>query len=316
MPQLPTKYTINKEDSYKFNKNIFSNYYPGFSLVEMLVVIAITIILFAVTGSAFTGIRNSIALNEDVRLIAQDISWAQRSSMTLRRESGEYWIHGIGVDLSKLESGEYTIFKWCSAYPEYDPSIAKLSGELPNFDSKSAIGIGNGNLPVISFGSSNASKPCSVTTQNQLVPVSGRGVTNFNNIVKVSTESTSSKTPKYLLFESVTGRAFVYDGQGNLLNYTLNAGNLEIIEKQIPVAISLKAGNFTKDIVVYPVSGQITVMDDYVGDVIGPKPIDDEIITPPGGDESKEEIPKDEPTLPDPIKQDPIILDPVKGPLL
>jgi len=302
MPQLPHNLKKNKT-------RIEREYFQGFSMVEMLVVIAITIILFAVTGSAFTGIRNSIALNEDVRLLAQDISWAQRSSMTLRREAGEYWMYGIGVDLSQIENGNYTIFKWCSEYPDYDPSQAKLRGELPYFDEKKPILIGNGNLPIDMSGSTITKTSCNALTANTLVPVSGRGVTSLNSIVKSKTEATSSKNPKYILFESVTGRAFMYDASGNLLNYAYISGAVQIDDKQVPAVISLSAGNFTKDIVVNRVSGQVSVVDNYPGDADVAKPIDDGNIVPP----VNEEIPKDDSGTTDPIKSDPIILDPVKS---
>lgn len=93
----------------------------GYSIVEMLVVMAILTVLMSLAWAGFYGMRTSMLVIQNMETLRADIVNAQRSAMLLDRSSGEMWIYGIGVDMSSLDDGSntYTVFKWCSPDPTY-----------------------------------------------------------------------------------------------------------------------------------------------------------------------------------------------------
>lgn len=62
----------------------------------------------------------------------------------------------------------------------------------------------------------------------------------------------------YILFESVTGRAFFYDGDGKVLNYN-DDGELLPNPTDLVITITPKRGGFGKKITVKYISGKVTV---------------------------------------------------------
>lgn len=75
----------------------------AFSLVEMLLVIAIFVIFGAFGAGGFLGFRETMFVKENVEIIKQDILLVQQKSMLLEREPGDNWLYGIGIDFSNLD---------------------------------------------------------------------------------------------------------------------------------------------------------------------------------------------------------------------
>lgn len=216
------------------------NIHKAFTLIEMLIVMTVFIILFGMTIAAFTGLRSSILMNQTSENIKQNFRWAQRAAILLKREPGENWIYGIGIDLSEFyrEEGEYKLFKWCS--PEKEFSQDPLAqGQFPYFNENVNLGIGgNGSIP---FHDSYLPKDysvhmvgpryverCDQTTMDSLgagasalVEIKSRGagfVDNFS-VPKPLLMGYRATNPRFIVFESVSGTVFFYDGNGNLMNY-------------------------------------------------------------------------------------------------
>jgi hypothetical protein len=172
------------------------------------------IILMGLAFGSYASFTETTKFNQDVANLQNDILILQRSSMLLERDPGEYWIYGLGIDFTGIKSGtgEYTFFKWCSAYPEF--GNPETRGEYPYYIEGDPDA--DGSLPTIGGVLSNDT--CEDITSDRLVTLSGtvRGTLNLKDRVDIA-----DSDPSYLLFESVTGRAFLYDNDGWLIqNHT------------------------------------------------------------------------------------------------
>jgi len=228
--------------------------YPAFTLLEMLLVIAILSVLGTVTTAAFSGLRDSVRLNEKFQSISQDIRNLQRSAMLLERESNERWLYGLGIDFSAYESnGSYRMFKWCSQYPGYGST--KTRGELPDFDSDNPVGVNNGYLPI-----SDWRDDCSVDespTNSYLVKwETGTPVLTDMGLNPDLLTWGEDLDPVYILFESVSGRVFFYGSSGELLNYD-STGDLD--EPIVDLILQMSTKTTTKRITVKNLSGKILI---------------------------------------------------------
>lgn len=223
--------------------------YPAFTLIEMLVVLAILSVLGTVSVQSFSGLQSSVQLNEESLNLSQDIQNLQRSAMLLERDSDENWLYGIGIDFSQYSTtGKYKIFKWCSQYTGY--GSAKTRGELPDFDSSNPVGINNGFLPV-----SDWRDTCSIEEEsiNSYLVQWDTGSTTLTDLGLNPSITTSVR---YVVFESVSGRTFFYNSSGELINYD-SSGNL--IEDPINLVIRLATKATIKDITVRNLSGRILI---------------------------------------------------------
>ena len=119
----------------------------AFSLVEMLLVMAILVIFGAFGVGGFMGFRETMFVKENAEVIKQDILLAQQKSMLLERDTSDNWLYGIGIDLSSLTSTEadtgdnvsYKMFRWCSPYPDFGNPVTK--SKLLGWDSTQNIGV-------------------------------------------------------------------------------------------------------------------------------------------------------------------------------
>lgn len=172
-------------------------YYPecttsgnaGFSLVEILVVMVIIVTLFALSWSAFYGMRTTMRLMQVSENLKSDLTNAQRSAMFLKRDFNQNWINGIGIDFGgMMDSDEeltYTVFKWCASGKTY-----------VDFD-----GVGFPTAADNSYGECTGS----VT---ELVAMTGREdilVSSTGMNFKLGIDGTEVDKVQYILFESVTG---------------------------------------------------------------------------------------------------------------
>lgn len=231
----------------------------GYTLIEMLIVLAIFIIITTIGFRSFYGLRDSIAMNEKILSLSQDFRYAQRSALFLERGSNDRWVYGIGLDFSTLLSdGKYKLFKWCSPYDAY--GNPQTRSNIPNFDPSFAIGGNNGKLP---SGVYSTDCPKGVAT-NDLSMLPNNGERNISEFV-VDLPSSNNAIgdiggfPVYILFESVSGRAFFYDSDGNIVNYDSNG---EIIATPIDFLLSVesKRTKTKKAIKIGNISGKVDVI--------------------------------------------------------
>jgi len=205
-----------------------SKIYPAYTLLELLVVISIFIILGGMTFSAFGGLQNTIKMNEYMLNLEQDIRSVQRAAMLLQRNPGEKWIYGLGIDFSGLEEdGVYKVFKWCSPYTDYGDIATKSN--IPAFDPTTESGItqGNGTLPVADGVPTQSL--CGENIDDMIgalrtLPGYDRTITlpKSNISLSYTDENGDISEPVYVLFESVSGRAFFYDREGDIFNYNID----------------------------------------------------------------------------------------------
>lgn len=246
--------------------------YSAYTLFELLIVISIFIILGGMTFSAFDGLQNTVKMNEYMLNIEQDIRSVQRSAMLLQRNPGENWIYGIGIDFSEVTTdGLYRVFKWCSPYADYGDNI-KTKSDIPGYSpDETAIGPSNGDIPVPSPESyaGYLETRCGQVTDTftgilRTMPGYDRSITLPKSTITLGDDKNK---PTYILFESVSGRAFFYDDSGSLLNYyRTSGGDGEIgtilpADELIPFTLEItpKGAGSTRSLTVRPLSGKIEV---------------------------------------------------------
>lgn len=234
---------------------------PGYTLIEMLIVLTIFLILSAFSFSAFSGLRDTVTLNEDILTLQQEIRWAQRSALFLERGTNERWIYGIGIDFSRFEEEKvYTLFKWCSQYREFGPS--RTRSVLPNFDPQLSLGALNGDFPV---SATYLNSSCSANdSENEIVRVSGRidGTVAKDFAVEipdsVNAQGDSAGSPVYVLFEAVSGRMFLYDSAGSIVNYDSD-GDMVSEPVDFLVEITAPSTGRKKSIQIGNISGKMSL---------------------------------------------------------
>jgi type II secretory pathway pseudopilin PulG len=191
----------------------------AYTLMEMLVVMSIMIIILAIGLSSYAAYIETTKYNQDVSNLQQDILNAQRASMLLKREEDDGWLYGVGIDFGGMmytnRNGTYKVFKWCSGYPTY--GHPKTTGKYPNFNESTGGSNGMPNPNFINYGVSSCSDvDPDVLPNGALVQFSSYGLGRLNLADDV--EVTGGR---FLLFESVTGRAFIFDDAGSLVNADL-----------------------------------------------------------------------------------------------
>lgn len=233
--------------------------YRGFTLVEMLLVMAIFIIVMAIGISSFSGVRDSSLTNELTLTIAQDIRDVQRSAMLLDRDRNERWLYGIGIDLSQIgTTGTYSTFKWCSRDDNYGDSL-ETKGEVPNYNPSYLLN--NGTNGKLLTGSGDNLDSCPKGTNVQGLLSLGKKVQSQNY------DSTYLCFPepqvRYIVFEAVSGRAFFYDVNGFLLNYVRDnvTGKLSVVDNPVFAEITMIAPGtmLSKKLVISPISGVVSI---------------------------------------------------------
>lgn len=241
-------------------KTAFSkkNRYSAYTLLELLVVMSIFMIFGTMAVASFGGLQNTVKMNEYMLNMEQNVRLIQRSAMLLERGVDERWLYGLGVDFSQTGSedtlGVYKVFKWCSPFNSYGD--IKTTSDFPNYDPGDGdIAIGNGGLP------SSLYLNTSCTVDEFFDP-------EFNNEIIALTGMDISYSPpkstiafgtavRYILFESVSGKAFFYNSSGELLNYEADGTPIEdAVNFQITLT-PLSSGN-PRRITVDNLSGRIS----------------------------------------------------------
>lgn len=165
----------------------------------------IMIILLSVGTYSYMSFAEVTKFNQDVADIENDVLIIQRAAMLFKRNPSDNWLYGIGIDFQGVINGDgtYTFFKWCSEFEDF--GNIKTKSEYPNYDPNFDLSGTNGNIP-ISYG-----EVCTGDVST-LVPLSGYNIGSFNLGKDVSITG-----GRFLLFEAVSGKAFVYDIDGLLV---------------------------------------------------------------------------------------------------
>jgi prepilin-type N-terminal cleavage/methylation domain-containing protein len=192
--------------------------YKAFTLLELLIVMSIITILMTMSLSAFVGLRNTVKMNEYILNLEQDIRNVQRSAMLVERDPTENWIYGLGIDFTSVEEddalGSYTIFKWCSSFPDYGDITTR--SKIPGFDPDTMnVDVSLPPMGAEGFKQGICDLSAGIVFPGELYILSGFSQSISPPVSNISFTSDA----RYVLFESVSGRAFFYDIDGNLLNY-------------------------------------------------------------------------------------------------
>jgi len=187
----------------------------AYTLMEVLIVMSIMIILLGLGFSAYASFMETTKFNQDVADLESDILLMQRASMLLERDPEEYWVYGIGIDFDGIvgdvedRTGAYSFFKWCSEFIDFGDVKTKSQypADNPNVED-------DGSIPP--YNPDDEISTCSST--EMLLPLSGYPEITLNLGEDVSIVAGETQVPRYLLFESVSGRAFIYDEEGDRID--------------------------------------------------------------------------------------------------
>ncbi len=248
-------------------KHIYSyrGKYEGYTLIEMLVVMAIFVIFVAMSFSSFSGLQNTIKMNEYSLTLEQNITNVQRASMLLEKKADDNWLYGLGIDLTKLNlEGHYDTFKWCSPFTDYGDVTTKsyIPSFNPALDLESSLNFGkNGYIP-IPTEASYAEGTCKNSTLSSIVSLVGYKTSLTPPKGKITTNSNpfNNRPLKYLVFESVSGRAFFYDETGRVVNYDAKGRPVTGQPINLVITIDPDTNIPIKEIVVENLSGRISTI--------------------------------------------------------
>ncbi len=217
------------------------------------------------TFSSFSGLQNTVKMNEYVLTLEQDIRSVQRAAMLLERNSGEKWIYGLGIDFSNIENtdGKYTVFKWCSPFDDYGNIATRsaLPAYDPNDDLNTSMGYGNDKNGYINVsGGMLANNNCELSAYSSTLRIlSGYTQSSTTPKSKISIAPINSNAyARYVIFESVSGRAFFYDKDGVLLNFDSTGKLVENPESFVITIDPYSEGN-TRVISIGNLSGKVTM---------------------------------------------------------
>lgn len=101
----------------------------GFTLIEMLVILAIIIILLIIALPGYESSRQVLALERSAVQFAQDLRWAEEMAMSARESSkcpGEY-VYGVSLDQNDPE--RYFVFGDCNGNGTYQPADELIKEE-------------------------------------------------------------------------------------------------------------------------------------------------------------------------------------------
>ena len=290
---------------------------PGYTLLEMLLVMAIVVVLGAFGVGGFIGVRETMVARENVELIKQDIRSARLKSMLLEKGSDENWLYGVGIDFGNLNDG-YTFFKWCSPFEDF--GNPKTKSILPGWDPDTVIGtpdISLGTIPYDPYPDRPSIDPIIPTDlgNNEITPVPTERYFNIEEIFKrvnflsptpiravgesdnaeyyekngyISLRATNTCVDavasrvatkgdggggiidvdddqiqvlgnvRYIVFEALTGRAFLYYANGAPVNYTGMAQyNADGLIDVLDIVLTRKRSSKFDVVSVYPLSGTV-----------------------------------------------------------
>lgn len=196
--------------------------------MEMLLVLGIMVVLGGIGTSSFMGLHNSVKMNEYTMTLEQDLRRIQRASMLLERNPMENWLYGVGIDFSRMASGEgdYRVFKWCSPFSDYGDITTTSKVPAFNPGDPPSLAIGNASLPTMVPEGNICGSEVEDKTKLRIFSGYERSIT----IPRSEITFEENNLARYVIFESVSGRAFFYDKGGKLLNYTITGDGRLVIK--------------------------------------------------------------------------------------
>lgn len=217
--------------------------YEGFTLLEVLVVMSIVIILGGLGLYAFGGLRDTLLVNQSFVDIEQNVLQIKQDAMLTQKDADEGWVYGIGIDFRNVdEDGKYSYFKWCSGFDEF--GNPKTRSEIPGYDGESALTSDNGYLPV-----SNTLNDCTGSIPG-IAPYSG-----VETGTLLAGYDTYMSTASMVLFESSTGRVFLYNDNGEPMNYNVDGDFVE--NNLFVIVIKKNQGKLMDSLAIAPLSGKV-----------------------------------------------------------
>jgi type II secretory pathway pseudopilin PulG len=196
----------------------------AYTLLEMLVVMSIMMIILGIGFNAYASFTETTKFNQDVADLRSDILITQRAAMLLKKEADENWVYGVGIDLQNISQGEYRFFKWCSEFTEFGAPKTRYVYPATTEDDPEG-----GDIPTI-YSTDNQKDKCpqGENLQPSIRVMSGypRGMLNLKGSIEVKKipEDPSFEDIRFILFESVSGRAFLYDKDGKRLPSSIDLG--------------------------------------------------------------------------------------------
>lgn len=235
----------------------------------MLLVMSILVILGGLSFAAYQEMQVTIRLNEYANVLEENIRRVQREAMLLRRYPGENWIYGLGIDFTKTDKsetwGHYEVFKWCAGDSEY--GAPRSTTPIPGYGQGSSYAQDNGVLPVsVTEGRVRCITPGE--EERLIVPGYEVGLVPPQGVIEFSVGSSLLREDeefeiRYLLFESVTGRAFFYGRDGGLIGYRQEGfDDPVVIDTGVPsfkINIISDTKGIKKQLRVEPFSGKVVV---------------------------------------------------------
>jgi len=200
------------------------------------------------TFASFDGLQNTVKMNEYMLKLEQDVRVVQREAMLLERTPGEDWLYGLGLDFTETTTtGVHKVFKWCSPFPDYGET--KTRSKLPAYDPSINLGIGN-----------NGYRPTDRTISS-LSSCNGEGLVTLpgydSSIDFPKSEITIDNQIRYVVFESISGRAFFYNTEGELVNYQANGEQSPNVFNFVLTIDPLGVGK-TRQLIINNLSGKIS----------------------------------------------------------
>ena len=222
--------------------------YPAYTLLELLLVLSIFSIIGGMTFASFDGLQNTVKMNEYMLNLEQDVRTIQREAMLLERTPGEDWLYGLGIDFTETTTtGGHKVFKWCSPFPDYGDT--KTKSKLPAYDPADPLGVGrNGYLP-----NDRIIVTSSGCIGDRLATLPGYDT----SIDFPKSEITIDNSIGYVVFESISGRAFFYNMDGELVNYQADGGQVENVLNFVLTIDPLGVGK-TRQFIINNLSGKIS----------------------------------------------------------
>ncbi len=236
--------------------------YTAFTLIEMLIVISVLIILGSLSLASYQKMQVVMRTNEYINSLEQDIRRIQRDAMLLDRKQGENWLFGIGIDFTKMNedggSGAYRVFKWCSPFSEYGNS--RTTGSVPGYTRYEP---NKRNLP---NAEGNGDACYSLEERRLYIPRKYLDLKPPRSVISITTKSRTSTEIKgeelgYVLFESVTGKAFFYNLDGELINYMPIGDDIPLADEIYDLVITIKPlrGGVVRSLTIQHMSGMMEI---------------------------------------------------------
>ncbi len=237
-----------------------SAYYLGYTLAEMLVVLMVIVILGALGISSFGGLRDTVLVKQNIEDVKQDLQLIQQKAMLLERRETEGWIYGIGIDFREIESGKYTFIKWCSPFSSYGD--IRTRSEIIGFNPEKTIGeldfvsgVDNKLNATLPLGENFDTTGFCDGERKQSYVTKMFGLENGKMNMGFDISLTSEVS--FVIFEAVTGRAFLYDNNGIPVNYDTK-GTFLSDENTLGIIIFRNRGEMADLIEISSLSGGVS----------------------------------------------------------